>query len=258
MYKFSSTLLAFAFLFFMPSSGQAQVTVDGDLSESEYERIEDTDDAGLENSALDELAFYADDANNDLYIGVKGVLEDAYGYGIWLNVTGSGAPAGLSSGSELGIATDGGLHYINGNEDGTQISFTADFEVDYALALGAEGGGTTVEAAQYTSDPPSAQQVDFVFAQDGTKESGTGPNGSTIEFAFDNSGGSDTGAELKIPFSELGASASHNIELFSFIASNLAAFTKETIPGDATQANEFSTFNSTWDSYAGGPYHTSP
>jgi hypothetical protein len=258
MRTFSTTLFAFILLLVTPVLGRAQITIDGDLSESEYQTVPEEDNAdGFQNSEIDELVYYADAANNFLYVGVKGTLTGGRGYGLWINVTGSGAPSGLSAGSELGIDASDDLHYING-DDGKNIAFTADFEVDYALALGAKAGGTVASAAQYTSGSLSAQRIDFVFDQSGEKASGTGPNGSTIEFAFDNSGGSSTGAELKIPFSELGASEKYDVELFSFLATNTGLFSNETIPGDGTQHSDDTEFNVKWHSNPGGPYHTAP
>jgi hypothetical protein len=267
MRHFVTVVLGFVSVLLFPQLGQAQPTIDGDLTDAEYAQKMDADDANGFGSSneINVLHYYADEANNDLYIGIEGKLADTTrkGYAIWINVTGNGAPTGKAAGSDLGFSdSEDDLLYIDGIFGDNQ-GFRADFEVDYALALHAdESGGTEAAAATYTGSSPSGTSLGSTD-QSGSSMTAQGPNDSEIiDWAFndtpDSSTVSETGAEFRIPFAEIEASSSNGIELSALIVRDDAVFSNETIPGDGTQiAGGNPGAFATWDTYDGGPYHFS-
>jgi hypothetical protein len=268
-----TVILGLVFVLLFPQLGHAQPTIDGDLTDAEYAQKMDADNANGfgSNNEINTLYYYADEANSDLYIGIEGKLADETkkGYALWINVTGSGAPTGKAAGSDLGFTKEAvDLLYIDGIL-GDNLGFHADFEVDYALALHADGsGGTKAAAASYMDDSPRGTALGS-SDQSGTSTTSEGPgNFELMNWAFDDtpdgSSVSGTGAEFRIPFDEIGASASNGIELSALIVRDDAHFSNETIPGDGTQIADGETDSdgnpgafATWDSYSGGPYHFS-
>jgi hypothetical protein len=247
-------------LLLLPILAVAQPTIDGDLSDAQYETIATKQNANSSfGSAIDvqELVYYADDANATLYIGIRGKLDvtNNNGIGLWLNITGDGSPNGRSAGTSLAVSGAG--HYISG-DGGNESDFSADFEVDAMYAFNPGGGATNVffDAANVIGGTPSAT---FVGSSDqsGTSATGTGPGGETITFAVDNSGGANTGIELRIPFAELDASASMSVEAFAMVVSSSAFFSNVTVPGNYTGTDQPG-FNASFDTFSGGPYHSDP
>jgi hypothetical protein len=69
------------------------------------------------------ILYYADDANQTLYVGVRGALPTSNddGIALWLNFQ---ELDGAAAGTDLSVP--GASHYMNN-------SFKADFEVDYTM-----------------------------------------------------------------------------------------------------------------------------
>jgi len=248
--------------------------VDGQLGESEYIALGTSVDAADGFSPandIDSLLYYPDPAEEALYIAVAGTLAtgDFNGYAVFLNVTGASAPNGAPAGDSLGFPFEGTNHHFLTGEQGANTDFTADFEVDYVLLASPAGSNTTgAEAAAYSNSGRAVTRLGFTD-EAGTAQSGTGPGGNTVTFAHLNSEASLTGAEFKVPFSELGGfaggevTADQNLQVFAVIVSATGYFSNETIPGDGTQIADSETDgpgnpgnNAQWDAYAGGPYHT--
>jgi hypothetical protein len=266
MRKLLATTLSVALLAFFALPAAAQPTVDGDLSDSEYQSIatKQNSNNSFGSTEATEIVYFPDEANSTLYLGVKGQLptgtDNANGIGIWVGTDGGGAPTGAAAGTELGF--EGGSHYFNGQGGGTNDNFKADFEVDFMYAFNTGGGSSDVffDSADLTGSSPTNQ---FVGSSDqsGSSTSGTGPGGGTITFAVDNSGGADTGIELQIPFSELGATAQSDLTVFAFVVSSTGFFSDETVPGDLPDSGQQGVdqpgFNADFSSLSTGPFNSS-
>lgn len=251
---------------------QSAITLDGQLGESAYIPLggnsgDDETGFGSAND-IDALMYYPDETDEMLHVAVAGTLEtdNTNGYALFLNVEGSGAPTGAAPGDPLGFSGETtNFHFLSGDESGNNTDFTADFEVDYVLAVSPTGVVNTTKAvaSSYTS---SSRVVEALGTTDesGSVGTGTGPNGETVSFAHLNSETSMTGAEFQIPFSEIGATADNNLQVFAVIVSDTGYFSNEAIPGDGTMISGSETDgagnpgnNAQWHDYAGGPYHTS-
>jgi hypothetical protein len=255
-------ILTIALLFSLHILTYAQITINGDLSESQYVTVatKQNSNAGFgPNIDVSKIVYYPDFSNNLLYIGVESKLNTTSndGIGLWINISGSGAPAGASAGTSLSVS--GGGHYISGN-GGSNPNFKADFEVDYMFAFNPGSSSTNcyLDAASRVGTPShtylgncgqSGSPIDY--STTGTVFS----SGHTITFAFNNSGTSNKGFEIKIPFGAIGATASMNISLFAFVVSSTAFFSDVTVPGNRTGGNPG--FDPDFGSLSGGPYHSS-
>jgi hypothetical protein len=240
----------------------AQPTVNGDLSDSDYMSIatKQNSNAGF-GGAIDvtEIVYYPDFTNSVLYLGVKGKLDTGAdnGMGLFLDIGGTGSPNGAAAGTELGF--DGAGHFMDGEGSGTNDNFKADFEVDYMFAFNPGNGNTTVfwDASSLVGGTTAEYQGSC--DQSGTAATNSNAAGgiftqNSITFAFNNSGGANTGLELSIPFSELGASVAMNINVFTFIVSSSAFFSDVTVPGNVTTGNPG--FNADFSTLSGGPYNS--
>jgi hypothetical protein len=225
--------------------------------------VKGDDKNGFGQTDATEIVEYVDASNEYVYVGVKGKLPtgDDNGIGLWLNVTGEGAPSGRAAGTALAVS--GGGHYLSGN-GGSNPDFKADFEVDamYALNTGGTSSDVYFDAASVTGGSASTAYVGS-SDQSGTLASGTGPGGETIEFAVDNSGTGDTGIELKIPFAEIDATSDMEIQLFAMVVSGSAYFSNETVPGTVESGNPGLDdngnpgFDANFNSLSTGPFHSS-
>ncbi len=249
--------ILFLSLFCSTALLQAQITVDGDLSESAYKTIgtKQNSNAGFGSSIdVSRIVYYADNTNNALYIGVVGKLNTANddGIGIWLNIT---SQTGAAAGTVLGIA--GGGHYIDG-DNGTNLNYKADFEVDYQFAFNPGNGTTNVYFDAAENIGTASTQYFGQTDQSGTSATAPSADGiftaNSITWAFNNGGGTNTGVEIRIPYSELGASSSDFIEVFAFVVSSTAWFSDVTVPGNVTTGNPGQ--NVDFGALSGGPYHT--
>jgi hypothetical protein len=243
-----------------PRLTAAQPTVDGDLSDAEYVTIatrENTNDGFGDRTEVRKIVYYADDVNDNLYLGVTGALptNNSNGIGLWLNVRGL---PGESSETELGADLDAAAHYLDGKDGGTDDNYEADFEVDYLFAI--TTNGTSSETDYYGLDRvgistaadnfPSSDQsgapvtTDFFGRADAT-------------FSFHNGGGSSQGFEAKIPYSALGSIVSEvgAIEAFAFVVTDGGKFSDETVPGNVTGGNLGT--NPHFQFTSGGPFHKS-
>jgi hypothetical protein len=240
----------------------AQITVDGVISESQYALVAqklNTNSGFGSNIDVQKIYVYPDVLNSVLYIGVVCKLDvsNDNGIGIWLNVTGTGSPTGASAGTSLGGIQPGtGGHYL---ATSTNADFKAGFEVDYMFAINPGSSSTNcyVDAASRIGTPARVYLGNCGQSGNPLNYSTTGTvfqSGYTITFAFNNSGGTNTGFEIKIPFGAIGANSSHSIQLFAFVVSATAYFSDVTVPGNVTGGNPG--FNTDFGSLSGGPYYT--
>ncbi|CUU10691.1 Por secretion system C-terminal sorting domain-containing protein [Candidatus Kryptobacter tengchongensis] len=250
-------IIVFAFSFAM-----AQITIDGIIQEAQYALIatKQNNNQGFgPNIDIQKIYYYPDVSESKLYIGVVCKLNTASndGIGIWLNIKGSGSNTGRSAGQPLGIGS-GGYHYIGANNS----NYKADFEVDFMFAFNPGNSTTTVyfDAAKWISNTSYVHYQGFCD-QSGTSATNFGEDGTvftqnSVTFAFNNSGSTNTGLEISIPFSQLGpnVTASNTFEIFAFVVSNTAYFSNVTVPGNVSVGNLG--FDPDFGSISGGPYHT--
>ena len=232
----------------------AQPTVDGDLSDADYQTVatEQNSNSGF-GSAIDatEIVYFADDDNSTLYVGVKGQLDvsNSNGIGLMLNFQ---ALSGTSAGTDL--ATSGGGHY-------TSSTVRADFEVDYMFAMNPGSGSSNVFYDGVERVGGSSTQ--FLGSSDQSGTSTTNENSDffdtgSVTLAFNNGGGADQGFEMSIPYAQLGASGVSEVgamEAFAFVVSNTGFYSDVTVPGNVTGGNLGSSPN--FNTLSGGPYHGS-
>jgi hypothetical protein len=240
----------------------AQPSIDGLLTDPQYSQvaIKMNTNAGFgSNIDVSKIVYFADYTNSVLYLGVESKLDGSgNGLGVWLNVTGTGSPSGKAAGQALGIWPGGG-HYIGGN-GGSNMNFKADFEVDYMFAFN-NGGGTNCwfDAGKHVGSSVGYYQGNCNLT--GTPSTNSNENGTvftqnTLMFAYDNAGAPNTGLEIAIPFSQIGATSAMDIEVFAFIVSGSSWFSDVTVPGNKTGGNPG--FDADWGSYSGGLYHSNP
>lgn len=251
-------------LAFLPFLLIAQPTVDGDLGDSQYILLAskaNSNEGFGPNIDVTKIYYYPDAVNGFLYLGIAGKLNTSSndGIGVWLNVTGTGSPSGKPAGQSLGIQNPGG-HYIGANNNSSNVAFKADFEVDYMFAFNPGSSSTNVyfDAAKHVGT--SVLEYQGLCNQSGTSATnGSATSGAVftqnqITFAFNNGGGTTQGLEMKIPFTEIGATSAMQIQVFAFVVSNTAFFSNVTVPGNVTSGNPGS--NADFSTISGGPYHT--
>jgi len=248
-------------LFFLFISFQvfAQPTINGDLSDSEYESIatKQNSNNGFGTSIdVSKIVYYPDVTNNILYFGIEGKLDISSnnGIGIWINISGTSSPSGTSAGNNLGGISGAG-HYMGASNS----NFKADFEVDYMFAInpGSNSADCYVDAASRVGTPAGVYLGNCGQSGSSLNYNTTGTvfaNGYTITFAFNNAGTSNKGFEIKIPFAALGATSSMNINFFAFVVSSTAYFSDVTVPGNRTGGNPG--FNPDFSSMSGGAYNS--
>jgi Secretion system C-terminal sorting domain len=268
MKKFISVMVAVIALCAGSSFANGVITVDGSLSESQYITLATklNSNSGF-GSAIDvsKIVYYPDLANSTLYLGIVGKLDASSnnGIGVWLRVTGSGAPASAPAGTSLGVQSSSNQHYITtaGNNSSSNINFKADFPVTFEFAFNPGSGSSAVyfNAAKW-----NGSSIVFNYQgscdQSGTSATNSNGNGTvftlnSVAFAFNNGGGADQGLEMAIPFGQLGSSvtSADSIEVFAFVVSNDAYFSDVTVPGDITTGNPG--YNPTFGTTpAGGPF----
>ncbi|MCS7229574.1 MAG: T9SS type A sorting domain-containing protein [Candidatus Kryptonium sp.] len=249
-------------IFFVVNFSLAQITIDGIIQESQYALVAQklNNNSGFgPNIDVQKIFYYPDVVNSKLYLGIIGKLNTASndGIGVWINVKGPGSPTGRPAGQPLGGG--GGHHYIG---DNSNPNYRADFEVDFMFAFNPGNSNTTVyfDAAKFVGGSKFLKYQGSCN-QAGTPASNSNEDGTvfaqnSIIFAFNNSGGPNTGLEMEIPFSQLGPSvtASNTIEIFAFVVSNTAFFSDVTVPGNVSGGNLG--FNPNFGTIPGGPYHT--
>jgi hypothetical protein len=217
--------------------------LDGDASDSQYRILAfklNANNGFGDDLDVTRIVYYADLADEALYIGVVGEMNTASfdGIGLWLDFS---EVTGVPAGTVLG-GVPGGGHYL-----GTG-GYTADFEVDYAFALNPGGGNTSafLDVAKYDGTGRS----DYLGASDQSGTLAMGPADDldndgrpafirSIGFAFDNGRTASTGLEFVIPFAELGIAggAAETMSAFAFGVSSTAYFSDVTVPGNVTAGN---------------------
>ena len=236
--------------------------IDGNLSDAQYTSIATKQNSNTWYSGgpnISEIVYFADATSSNLYIGIKGTLDGSgNAIGLMLNVTGSGSPSGATSGTALGTLSNAWM----GGNGGANSNIFADFEVDYGFAFNDGGSGAVYfDAGKYTGSAASQYQGSLLVDSYGS--STTNNDGSIdgsvftkdqIEWSF-NSGGGNNGIELKIPFSQIGATSAMSIEVFAFVVSSTAFFSNITIPGNLSSALGF---DPDFSSQANGPYYSAP
>jgi hypothetical protein len=236
----------------------SQPAVNGDLSDTQYITLatKQNNNQGFgPNIDVTKIVYYPDVANSVLYIGLVCKLNTANldGIGLWLDLS---QLSGFAAGTNLGGSP--GMHYMSGN-NGTQIAFKADFEVDYMFAFNSGGssahcyldavklvGGRT---AQYLGNCGQSGSTTQNLGNDFFAE-------SSVNFAFNNAGTTNTGFEIAIPFAQLGAgvTSAGQVNLFAFVVSSTAWFSDVTVPGNITTGNPG--FNANFATMSGGAFNT--
>lgn len=237
----------------------AQPVVNGDLSDAQYITLstKQNTNSNWGNIDISKIVYYPDAASSVLYLGVVGKLDvsNSNAIGIWLNVSGSGSPAGIAAGNSLSVSGGGG--YIGGN-GGTNPNFKADFEVDYEFSFNPGGGNTNVywDASKTVGTPVNEYQGSC--NQSGTSSTNSNANGTvftqnSVSFAFNNDGAANHGLELAIPFAQIGANVNDSIQVFAFVVSSSAYFSDITVPGNLSSDPGF---DADFTSLSSGPFHS--
>jgi len=180
--------------------------------------------------------YYAQDATY-IYIFIVSQLptDASNGLGLWVNFSNL---TGTASGTALGVS--GGGHYIGGY-GGANVSYKADFEVDYQFAFNTGGGSSNIYCDARKQVATATNSYLGSSDQSGGTESSQGTDffaDADFSFAFNNSGGTDKGCEIQIKKSAVGnPTGSDNMQLFAFIVSSTSYFSNTCAPGNAGAAN---------------------
>jgi hypothetical protein len=236
------------------------IPINGDLSDPQYITLATklNSNSGF-GSAMDvsKLVYYPDTAHGVLYVGIQGKLDNASNNAIGL-MMGFSQLAGLAAGTALGGTTNGGGYMgTTGNNN-----YTADFPVSYMLSIN-PGNSTNcyVDGVKLLGSRAASYLGNCTQAASAV----TGPGGASdffaqnsVSFAFDNSGTSNKGFEMRIPFSQLGITKASAFQMFAFIVSSSSYFSDVTVPGNITTGNlannpDFNALTATE-----GPFHTTP
>ncbi len=254
MKKVTLLFSALFILGFMSVKSIAQISIDGLISEAEYQLIgakQNTNDGF--GSAIDVSQIYYSVSSGVLYLGIVSKLDvtNSDELGVWLNVTSrNGDLAGTGLG---GIGSTSSFF-----SDVNNPNYKADFEVDYQFAFNPGAGTTNVYFDAANNWGTKSAQYIGTTDQSGTSTVGPSTTGvftaNSITWAYNNSGASNTGLEIGIPFSELGATSADNINVFAFIISTDAYFSNVTVPGNISSVNLG--YNADFSILSGGPFHT--
>lgn len=250
---------------------KATPIVDGNLSDSDYDAnkiSKENTNTGFGTADIENMVFFIESLEDDFYFGIEGGLPTGNNDGIGIFVDFSehdGRDAGEALG---GIAS---AEHFMGNV--ANAGFKFDGEVDYMFALTSNSTATEVRFGVVKFTGNTTAEADFIAATDdqlGTPKTGPSSSGvfgtDAVTFAFNNSGATDRGFEMKISFDELGLNASignkNNSEIsalgtvrgFAFVVTDAASFSDITIPGDVTTGNIGTTPD--FSLIAGGPFYS--
>jgi hypothetical protein len=281
-------LLLFSLLFLISIGNEAQIIINGDLTEAAYQVLStrlNTNGGFAPDCDLTNVYYYV--GENNFYLGIECRLQsqpNLYnplpdGLGIFLDFT---SRSGLPAGSVLGINELFDYHFLNGAlEVGGPnyiLDYKADFEVDYLFAVYTDATPDSIlfDAASQSGFTQGTIQNIGTTDQYGISATGPNVNGifsqNSIEFAFQQSPyeGSLKGFEIRIPFSEISATSNDEFAIFVTMVSSTAYFSDQTIPGNVLTGNPgfvpdfLSNLNSLTCSCPNpggiigeGPYHTS-
>jgi hypothetical protein len=219
------------------STAFAQITINGDMSESAYTTLATKGTTYTPCfGPMDATAIKVTKDASNFYIGVVGKIElgNDNGISLWLNFSGL---TGTAAGSNLQTTLPAdiyGLHHFDDN-------FVADFEVDYMIVAYSGGASTDnrcyIKAARRVGTP-QASYIDELGTS-GLEFAGlVGANAPIfltpgITMAFKNTGTATSGLEIKIPFAAVGLTASNNIsvEAFATVVSSTGYYSNITVPG---------------------------
>jgi len=237
-----------------PAAAQFPPTVDGTIPNGSNNSDEYVTAAPRASGVGDDTApeaerilFYADDANQTLYVGVRGALPTGSddGIALWLNFR---ELNGADAGTDLGGVSGAG-HYLSSSP------MRADFEVDYMLALHTNGTNSEVqvEAVKHVGSATSQDLGTTPDQTGGTTTTAFFSSGVDITFAFNNNGtGDNKGFEIAIPYGALGVSRAGAMEAFAGVVGPTGSFTEETVPGNLSSAPGTSP---DFGALSGGPFH---
>ncbi|CAN5483444.1 hypothetical protein BH23BAC4_BH23BAC4_11670 [soil metagenome] len=239
--------------------------MNGNLNDAQYQTLamKQNENQGFgENINVSAIRYYVDE--DAVFIGVVGKMNTGSGDGIglWLGFSGLNGAAAATP-----LGRPGAGHYMGG-DGGGHANFQADFEVDYMFAInpggstdnawldayrlaGTEGGQFLGNAGQMGA-PSFNQTGGDLFDQ------------FSVAFAFNNSGGAQTGLEMVFPYRYLGLTAEDasrmledpisQMQAFTFVVAQSAWFSDVTVPGNVTDGNPGA--NPDFSTLAGGPYST--
>jgi len=251
--RLARSLLLFGFgcaLIVGPSA--AQPTVDGDLSDPEYQTVatKQNDNTGTTDRVkVAEIVYFADDASNILYVGVEGkdTSTDQSGIGLMLNVQ---AVFGEPAATNLEISSAN--HYLG-------HPVRADFEVDYMFSMDNNAAGDDF-IVYHVGEQVSSAAWDRLGDSDGSGTSITNVDNevfdkNTVTLAFDNGSGDNLGFEMSIPYAQLGSSGVSEVgalEAFAFEVEDTGDYSDLTVPGDLGSTPGA---DPNFHSLSGGPFH---
>ena len=222
------------------------ITVDGTRDGSGYSLLGSTPSTyrdgfggsgqlGNGTSSTGTLYFGQDATYIYIFVVSKLPTDATNALGLWVNFS---HQTGTSAGSVLG--NDPGGNYIDG-DGGSNIDYKADFEVDYQFAFNSGGGSTNVYCDSRKQVATATNSYLGSSNQTGGTETGQGTDyfaDDDFTYAFNNSGGTANGCEIRIKKSAVGSpTGSDNMQLFAFIVSATGYFSNTCAPGDAGASN---------------------
>jgi hypothetical protein len=215
------------------------------------------------NIDVSAIRYFVDE--DALFLGVAGKLNTGSGDGIglWLGFSGLN---GAAAGTALGRPGAAG-HYMGG-DGGSRANFRAGFEVDYMFAINPGNSTTNAWLDSYKLAGEEAGQFLGNAGQQGVPTfNGSGGAvfpANSVAFAFNNSGGAQTGLEMVFPYRYLGLTADDmsrmladplsTMQAFAFVVAASAWFSDVTVPGNVTGGNPGA--NPDFSTLPGGPFHT--
>jgi hypothetical protein len=237
-------------LFFLTQTASAQITLDGNASESQYATIA----TGNANNGFGgtnniyRIRFFAD--GTTLYLGIPSNLDDGNRITLLINFSGY---TGIAAGNNIGGSiTGGGGFGLSGNNN-TDVRIG--MESDYGLDITRSSGEIFVDAYRFGVIPSDNYFVRTFVAGNanltGTPVTGPAANvanlfdASSVSFAYNNSntgGGSDQrGFEIAIPLAQFkgGITGANTANFFALIGNNNnpTFFSNEAVPGIPSGTN---------------------